>query len=223
MVPGILVIAGSLFLAWKSRRDIPLVTFAMLWIAITMAIPSNIIMATGFVLAERTLFLASGAVTLLGAIAFFQLWKSGGPQVRNALQVVAALLIMSGITRSATRNPVWKDNDVLFRQTVEDVPLSSRAHWMLAEHYAMTGRNREGADEMLLAVALGPKRSAGLVKFGAEQLARGGMCSRAMPLFRRALTLAPQDAALRHDAGQCLRILGQVDAAVVVENGGAIR
>jgi hypothetical protein len=132
-------------------------------------------------------------------------------------------MIVFGATRSATRNVVWKDNETLFRQTVEDVPLSSRAHWMLAEHYALTNRTSQGADEMMLAVALGPRNSFGLVRFGAEQLARGGMCSRAMPLFRRALTLSPKDAALRHDAGQCLRILGQIDDAVAVEAGGPIR
>lgn len=227
MLPGLLVIAGLAVLAWRCRRDKPAITMAILWIAVTMAIPSNLIMVTGFVLAERTLFLASGAVTILAAIGFFEIWKRRNPGEKSTtdiLQVVVALALVLGAARMATRNLVWRDNETLFTHTVEDVPLSSRAHWMLAEHYAMTNRQREGADEMMLAIALGPKNSFGLVRFGAEQIARGGMCSRAMPLFRRAMALAPkEDPALRHDAGQCLRILGMVDEAVAVESGGAIR
>lgn len=226
MVPGLVILIGAAALAWKYRRTKPVVTFAVLWIAVTMAIPSNLIMVTGFVLAERTLFLASGAVALLIAIGFLELWDRApvsGRSTRNLLQVSLALVLAMAVTQSAVRNPVWKDNEALFTHTVEDVPLSSRAHWMLAEHYAMTNRAKAGADEMLLAVALGPKNSAGLVKFGAEQIARGGMCSRAMPLFKRALTLTPKDAALRHDAGQCLRLLGQLQAAQAVESGQAIR
>jgi hypothetical protein len=225
MLPGVLLIIAGVALAWKYRREKPVVTAAILWIAVTMAIPSNIIMVTGFVLAERTLFLASAAVSLLVAVAFFEIWNrrdSTRKATTDFLQLAVALMIVFGATRSATRNLVWKDNETLFTHTVEDVPLSYRAHWMLAEHYALTNRAQQGADEMMLAVALGPKNSFGLVRFGAEQLARGGMCSRAMPLFRRALTLSSKDAALRHDAGQCLRILGKVGDAVAVESGGPI-
>ena len=226
MLPGLLVIAASAMVAWKYRREKPVITFAILWIAVTMAIPSNLVMVTGFVLAERTLFLASGAVVLIAAIVFFELWSRrsvGQKSLTNVLQVAVAVVLLLGATRSATRNVIWKDNESLFTQTVQDVPLSSRAHWMLAEHYALTNRQREGADEMMLAVALGPKKSFGLARFGAEQLARGGMCSRAMPLFRRALNLRSTDTALRHDAGQCLRILGKVDQAAFVESGGELR
>jgi hypothetical protein len=226
MVPGLVILAGAAALGWKYRRTKPVVTLAILWIAVTMAIPSNLVMVTGFVLAERTLFLASGGVVLLIAIGFLELWDrapASGSSARNLLQVSLALVIPMALTQSAVRNPVWKDNESLFTQTVEDVPLSSRAHWMLAEHYALTNRPKPGADEMLLAVALGPKNSAGLVKFGAEQIARSGMCSRAMPLFRRALILTPKDAALRHDAGQCLRLLGQLNEAQAVESGQPIR
>jgi hypothetical protein len=223
MIPGLLVIAAATVLALRYRAEKPVVTFSILWIAVTMAIPSNLIMVTGFVLAERTLFLASGAAMLLAAVAFFEAWRrAGDDNARSVLQTVAALALVLGATRSATRNPVWKDNEAVFTNTVDDSPFSYRAHWMLAEHYAMTGRAQKGAEEMFMAIALGPKKSVGLVSFGAEQLARGGMCRRALPLFRRALTLAPHDAALRHDAGQCLRLIGRVDLAVPVEQGSRI-
>src|SRR4029078_3509198 len=148
---------------------------------------------TGFVLAERTLFLASAGVTLLAAIGFMAMWRrlyETQTSARNWMQVVVAAALAMAVTQSSVRNFVWKDNESLLTQTVEDVPLSSRAHWMLAEHYALSGRASAGADEMLLAVVLAPKRDLGIVKFGAAQLASGGLCNRAMGLYRRGLSIA---------------------------------
>lgn len=226
MLPGLLVIIGCALLAWRFRRQQPVVTLAMLWIAITMAVPSNLIMMTGFILAERTLFLASAAVTLLAAVGFMILWRrldetqSSG---RNWMQVLVAAVLAMAVTQSSIRNMVWKDNESLLTQTVQDVPLSSRAHWMLAEHYALSGRASAGADEMLLAVVLAPKKNLGIVKFGAAQLSGGGLCSRAMGLYRRGLSIAPKDAELRSGASQCLARLGRPAEAKAVAEGKPLR
>lgn len=226
MLPGLLVIICCAVLAWRFRRQQPVVTLAILWIAITMAVPSNLIMVTGFVLAERTLFLASAGVTLLAAIAFMTMWRrldETQTSGRSWMQVLVAAGLALAITQSSVRNFVWKDNEALLTHTVQDVPLSSRAHWMLAEHYALSGRAKAGADEMLLAVVLAPKRDLGIVKFGAAQLASGGLCSRAMGLYQRGLSIAPADAELRSGASACLARLGKPVEARAVAEGKALR
>ena len=216
MLPGILVVVGCAVMAWRVRRSAPVITFAFLWIAVTLAIPSNLIMVTGFVLAERTLLLASAGVTLMVAVGVLHVWRNaeyGTRNVRHALVAAVALVIVCGIGRSVTRNPVWHDNETLFRQTVEDVPFSARAHFMLAEYLFDEGRHREAVDDMLLAVALGRKNDGVMVAFAADLLQSADMCSRAMSLYHRALTLRPDDEQLRYNASLCLIRLGKVGDA----------
>ncbi len=223
MLPALAVFAGAGGLAWHVRRTAPLITFAVVWMALTLAIPSNLVMVTGFVLAERSLFLASAGVAMMGSFALMQLWKTGAesePALRRAIVAAVGLLFVLGIGRSALRNPAWHDNETLFRQTVEDVPLSSRAHWMLAEHLTQSGRAGDGVDEMLLAVALGRKNDPVLIGFGADQLQIAGLCARAMPLYYRALDLTPLNEQLRVNAALCLMRLGRIDQARMLARQG---
>jgi hypothetical protein len=216
MVPGVIVLLGSGVIAWALRRTIPVVTFAILWFAVTMAIPSNLVMMTGFVLAERTLFLPSVTVVLILAVAIAGLWRMIEPSEDGRRRILAGavgLVLIAGVTRSVYRNPAWHDNDTLFRQTVEDTPFSSRAHWMLAEHLTKLNNRKEAAEEMMLAVALGRKDDFILLGFAADQLNVSGMCGRAMPLYRRALGLTPQNEQLRANAALCLMKLGRIQEA----------
>src|SRR4029078_6048423 len=64
MLPGITVIAGLAVLAVKVRRSVPVITFAISFVTVLLLIPSNLIVVTGFVLAERTLFLPSVGVVI---------------------------------------------------------------------------------------------------------------------------------------------------------------
>lgn len=225
MLPGLLVIIGGAAFAWRVRRSAPVVAFAVLWIAVAMAIPSNMIVVTGFVLSERALFLASAGSVLLVAAAAAELWRMAARNHTARRSIVAAmvLLIALGIVRSAVRNPVWRDNETLLAQTVEDVPLSSHAHWMLAEHLAGSGRPGPGADEMLLAVVLGRKDDFILLGVAADQLGNSGMCGRAMPLYRRALGLTPQNELLRTKASLCLMRLGRMADARSMIHAGLVK
>jgi hypothetical protein len=223
MLPGVLVILGCALIAWRVRRSNPVVTFAFVWIAVTLAIPSNLLIVTGFVLAERTLFLASAGVTLMVAVGVVQLWNSvegGSPVVRRGTVAALGLLLVCGTWRSATRSPVWRDNETLFHQTVEDVPFSSRAHWMLAEYLLDEGRPREGVDDMMIAIRLARKDNGVIVAFGADLLQSADMCGRATPLYKRAMGLKPKDEQLRTNASLCLIKLGRVGEARSIARAG---
>jgi hypothetical protein len=215
MLPGLLVLAGCVTLAWLKRRTNPLVTFGLLWIVVTLLIPSNLVIVTGFVLAERTLFLASAGVMLLLASGGVYLWESFEFDRRRQLAVAAAgcLALFAGAARSWQRGPVWHDNRTLFEQTVRDVPSSSRAHWMLAEHLSKHSGPRAAIDEMMLAVALGKKNDATLLGFAADQLVMAGMYRRASELYLQALRLTPGNSQLRANMSLCLLRLGRIDEA----------
>lgn len=223
MLPGVLVIIGCAVIAWRVRRTNPVVTFAFLWIAVTLAIPSNLLIVTGFVLAERTLFLASAGVTLMVAVGVVQLWnspQSGSRALHEGIVAAVALLLVCGIWRSSTRSPVWRDNETLFHQTVEDVPFSSRAHWMLAEYLLDEGRPREGVDDMMIAIVLARKDNGVILAFGADLLQSADMCGRAIPLYKRAMALKPKDEQLRTNASLCLINLGRVGEARSIARAG---
>ena len=224
MLPGILVLVGCAVVAWRMRKTNPVVTFALAWVVIALAIPSNLLIVTGFVLAERTLFLASAGVLIIVAIGFVHVWEyaaESGRLPRLAAGAAIGIALVAGTLRSWDRAPVWRDNETLFRQTVLDVPSSSRAHWMLAEYVSQTEGPRAAIDEMLLAVALGRRDDPTLLGFAADQLSMAGMCPRATPLYLRALAVTPENVQLRANTSLCLLRLGRIDEARTVAEAGA--
>jgi hypothetical protein len=223
MIPVLIVIAGVVGITWSMRRSKPPVTFGFLWAGITLLIPSNLIVVTGFVLAERTLFLASAGLAICAGVAAVGLWKmvlERGRVQQLATAAVFSVLLVAGVVRSSTRNLAWHDNERLFRQTVQDVPTSFRAHWMLAEYLTDAGQWREGLDEMLLAVVLGRRNDPGLLSFAADRFRMANQCPRAMGMYRRALEIDPTLPDLRFNASVCLLQLGKLDEAKALARQG---
>ena len=223
MIAPLLVIASLIAIAWSVRRSKPSVTFGFLWAGINLLMPSNLVVVTGNVLAERTLFLASAGLGICAGAATLELWNAMSERWRvPRLATVAALvgLLAAGIFRSSTRNVAWRDNETLFRQTVADVPMSYRAHWMLAEYLTDAGQTTEGLDEMLLAVVLGRRNDPGLLSFAADRFRMANQCPRAMGMYRKALDIDPTLPELRFNASVCLLQLGKFDEAKALARQG---
>jgi hypothetical protein len=216
LVPPLLVFFALVAIGWSLRRSQPVVTFGLLWAGVTLLMPSNLVVVTGNVLAERTLFLASAGLAMCAGVAAVQLWSSMSERGRIQQLATASLLaalLAAGIARSSTRNVAWHDNEALFRQTVLDVPTSYRAHWMLAEYLTDAGQTAEGLDEMMLAVVLGRKNDPGLLSFAADRFRLANQCPRAMGMYRRALEILPTLPELRFNASVCLLQLGKFEEA----------
>lgn len=223
MVPGTLVIVGAGLIAWHVRRTQPVVTFAVLWIVIAVLIPSNLIVTTGFVLAERTLLLASAGVVLLVSLALVRVWRESGssrPVARATIGAFVSLILILGIARSSTRAPVWKNNESLFKQTVIDVPSSARAHLRLALQLSESYGPKASIPEVLLAVALGQKDDSQLLATAGDQLARSGMCPVALKYYHPALAMQPLNIQLRVNTSLCLMNVGRVHEARSIAAGG---
>lgn len=210
MLASVVILLGVAALAWTARRSVPVLTFAIAWVLVSLLIPSNLIVPTGFVLAERTLFLASVGVPLGIAAAVQRVHSRGELSTSSraiAATAVAALLVL-GVARSATRQRVWHDNEVLFAQTVRDAPASYRAHLGYSLVLKTQKRHAEAFDELRLAHLIYPD-NVNLLEYAGGEYSRMNRCPLAIPPFRRALEIDPGRARSRHGLVACLITLGQ--------------
>jgi len=127
-VIGVAMVLATLAVALWARRGAPIVTYAIGWTVATIAIVANVLVPTGVLLAERTLYLPSvGVVLLLG-----WLWSQLYRRRPAAAVVVVAVVLLAGAARTVARNPVWRSNDTLLPSLVRDAPGSYHAEWVAA-------------------------------------------------------------------------------------------
>lgn len=212
MIPSLLVLGSATVLGIAARKTQPVLAFALAWIGVTLLIPSNLVVVTGFVLAERSLFLASVGVTIVGALAITSTMQMAMREAHGKepelIAIAAGLLLMLGIARSTTRNPVWHDNESLITQTVEDAPESARAHMMMAQLHIDRGERRLALAESAKAVKLGMGKDPQLFAFAADVLQMNDMCGDAMKLYATSLALRPDQPLVRRNASICIAKLG---------------
>jgi hypothetical protein len=222
MLSALAVVLGSIAIVVHVRKEYPALAFAFAWAAIALLIPSNLIVVTGFVLAERALFLPSVGVALLIGAAISAAMTHASVPARRLLVGAVALILVAGIVRSSYRNPVWKDNETLFRQTAEDVPYSWKAHIMLGEHLAMLGKG-EGLLELRLGARLAAKNDVQVRYLVARRFHLAGKQAEALPYYAEAMALAPDNPWIREDAAYCLAQIGKMSDAISIVNEGLRR
>lgn len=126
---GLLLLVAGLATAWFARRRAPVLSFGLAWCAVTLLPVSNVLVPSGIVLAERTLFLPSiGFVVALGGVAA-ALWPrliAMRPELVRDLGFACAALVVLGILRSAERQRVWRNEPYFAVRSVQDAPRSFR-------------------------------------------------------------------------------------------------
>jgi hypothetical protein len=221
MLASAAILVGFAGLAWVARRAAPVATFAFLWTAIALLIPSNLIIPTGFALAERTLFFASGGVMLgiAAVIAYFTPSVSLTPAARKMAFAAVGALLLLGVAASAFRQRVWRDNDTLFAQTVLDSPMSYKAHMAYAAMLFEQHRRNAAFEEIRLAHALFPQ-DLGVLQYAAEQYSIVEGCRMAVGVFAAILAKDPRRAEARVGLLRCLTPMGRyADARKVIRQG----
>ena len=143
---GLILIAASIALAVRFRRRSATVTFGLAWTAIALAPVSNLVLATGVLLAERTLYLPSiGVLLALGGLVSLarerietrRAWRLA------AIAAVGVVVVAAGV-RSASRFQVWRNPRTLTLFSVADAPLSWRVQQSYGEFLFEEGRIPEG-------------------------------------------------------------------------------
>ncbi|HUQ48844.1 MAG TPA: tetratricopeptide repeat protein [Gemmatimonadaceae bacterium] len=219
MLPAVAILLAVVAIAVYVRREHPSTAFAFAWSGITLLIPSNLIVVTGFVLAERALFLPSVGVSMLLGVGVMAALRYASQPMQRVVVAGVAVLIVAGIARSSFRNPVWKDNESLFRQTVEDVPYSWKSHLMLGEFLVGQGKG-EGILEMTLGVKLAPKNDSQVRYVTARRLHLSKQQAVALPFYAEALAIDPSNPQIREDLAYCLAQMGRMNDAIVIAKAG---
>lgn len=201
--------------AWLQRRRRPTVAFGIMWIAIGLFPVSNVLVPTGIVLAERTLFLASIGAVLAGTDA---LWAVGqrlytrSSLLRIALGTAIGGVLLMGATRSASRQQVWSDLPTLWHQTLIDAPLSYRAHHAYAQILFAAKAQRSAEFHYRRSMELFPAAWV-VTRDLADKYRESGQCEPAVRLYRQLLRLSPENVAGRGALIACLFHLGEYAAA----------
>jgi hypothetical protein len=202
-VPGPRQLLGGVMLlsaawgAWRVRTTQPVLTFAACWAGLTLLPVSNVLVPTGILLAERTLFLPSVGIALAAGVMIARLlrWVTTHPAWRRPVATVLVALLAIAAVRSAIRQLAWRDQATFVAHLQRDAPDSYRMHWIHAHELAKR-RDRAGAErELFKALELfdGDPR---LLWEVADRYASTGRCAEALPLYRRSLAIttgAPVD------------------------------
>ena len=155
---GLFLLLAALVLAWIARRRAPVVTFGLAWCAITLFPVSNLIVPTGILLAERTLFSPSIGFLIAagGAVQWLLERRRPAPAaLRPALVLAVLALVALGTVRSATRQKVFRNQATLNVASAKDAPRSARVQQALGETLFDQGNRAEAVAAYRRAIAYG--------------------------------------------------------------------
>lgn len=181
--------SALLALAVALRRRAPAVAFGILAGAATYLPTSNLLFASGVMLAERALYFAALAPAL--AAGWLTTWaverlRVTIPAALTALAVVASVFAM----RTMTRVPFWRDSRSVVVDGFAEHPENFSAHIRLAEALEQSGDSARALAHYLVAAELYDRYSFVPVRAGRLALALG-RTELALALGRRARALDP--------------------------------
>ena len=221
---GLWLLIATLALAGWAWRRAPVVALGLAWAAIALAPVSNLVTATGVLVAERTLFLPSvGAVLAAGwGIGWLAIRLTGR---RMAEAVVAAGLVVLGTVaavRSARRATVWRSQAGFFEQLERDAPGSYRAQLAAGTYFSTVRRVTDAERTLSAARALYQEDPAVYETLG--QLYRmEKRCDRALPVFAEGVQRHPEGTVLRSRLIECLLAVGDTARARAVARDALAR
>lgn len=190
---GILLIASTAALFVLSVRRAPVVAFGIAWFVLLVAPVTNVLLATGILLAERTLYLPSMGAMLVVAVGLdtirARLLATRSP-LRSLVPIACVVALTFGVVRSSERNAFWHDTDSAFEMMAEESPLNFKAHYALGGQYFERNRFREGELEWRTAIALMPGYYSVYTDL-AHRYRQAHLCEAAIPLYEKALRLEP--------------------------------
>ncbi|HRP07206.1 MAG TPA: tetratricopeptide repeat protein [Gemmatimonadales bacterium] len=188
---GALILLLIAVLAWRVRRSAPVVSLGICWTGLALFPVSNVLLPTGIVLAERTLFLPSiGAMLAVGGVIAglaTQPWAIRG-WVRLAAGTACALILVMGTSRSLSRHRIWHSSFSFWGQTLVDAPTSYRAWVAFGSLLDRLGHRDRAIHAYEQGVALWSNTSGPIWQL-AEWYRQAGDCTKAAPMFARTLEL----------------------------------
>jgi tetratricopeptide (TPR) repeat protein len=167
----------------------------------------HLLFPLGTIFAERLLYLP-----MLGAAFAFGL---GIEELSNRRRWVSAAIAVAVLGSCAvrvwTRIPDWRDNETLFRKTVETSPFSARSYFLLGAELLEQKRFSESAESFATGLAIYPSHFGARMSLG-EALLAAGDAGAAEQAFGKALELQPASEDARKAAVEAALALGREKA-----------
>ena len=222
---GLVLVTGTLALFGYTRRRNPAAAFGLWWAMVTLAPVTNLLTATGIVMAERVLFLPSvGLAIALGAA--LQARRAANEVTSRASVTVthgerwqtpalATLLVVWGIgltVRSATRVDTWRTQRQFYVALPRDAPLAYRAWKGAAEYWEGAGDHPRAIAMLRHALALWPRDYQVHERLG-QFLRTDGQCAAAIPVLAAGVKLDPDVSSMRAKLIECAIAERQWDLA----------
>ncbi len=134
-----MVLVATVIARRGDRR--PLVAIG--WVMLGYLAASNILVPTGQLLAERTLFFSSIGVVMLAGWALARVELATSAVQRGAMTVACALVLLGAIG-TVRRVPVWSSEERLFQSGIDYDPAAFYPYQMLARAVGRHGDNARG-------------------------------------------------------------------------------
>jgi protein O-mannosyl-transferase len=212
-----MVIMGASFLAlclvltaitpWRPSIGLPAA-----WFLFTILTVSNLLFAVGILLAERTLYLPSFAVSAAVAAGWYHTshyWPQSG---KLALQAALVVAVFAGGYRTWIRNPDWRSTATVQHALMRDHPESYKAQWTHATVNWQLGTFDLARSHFQLAIRIYPYDSDMLTEYGSFLLQLGDR-DEAMGVLEQARVIHPNRPTPVFLLGTTLLELGRYDDA----------
>lgn len=190
---GLIACAGLFIWLWRVARPF---SFAMIWMAATLAPVLNPRWMPAQVFAERYLYLPSVGFCWLigGAVAW--LWREsrsespGRALVRRAIAIGLGVVACLYALRTVERNRDWRSDEVLYRKTLEAQPDAQVIHTNLGVDYSEHNDWSAAEREWILALGSGKPSAVTLTNLGLVRM-KQKRYDEAADLFNQAIALRP--------------------------------
>ncbi|EDQ87493.1 uncharacterized protein MONBRDRAFT_27236 [Monosiga brevicollis MX1] len=148
----VLVTAGFALLLSKvaSRGVRHAILLGLAMMAINFVPASGLLVETGFVIAERILYLPSIGYCLAAAGIFFALFAEAGTHGRRVLVALALILLVLFGVRTCLRNVDWESEESLYKTGLAVLPNNAKLH----HNYARSLQGRDADREYHYRVAI---------------------------------------------------------------------
>lgn len=194
VVAGAAVLGGVVALVVYGWRRTRRVAVAGAWFVLAVLPVSNLLVPTGSIMAERTLYLPSAAWALAAAVGFAAWVHRGEPgehRIPRPLVWASAVAIVLLAARTVVRTPTWFSSFTVMETLARDHPESWRASMARAQGLVRAGDDSGAAEAFRRAVAALPTRYDAVHEAGVFFKARGRL-SEARPYLESTVVLDPE-------------------------------
>jgi protein O-mannosyl-transferase len=188
-----------------------------LWFPLTILPVSNLLLTIGVLVAERTLYVPSVALSLFAAGGIAAL-PATRPARRAALAAAAVVIaLLAG--RSLVRVPEWDSTERIFQALERDRPDAYRAQWVMGRAARQQGRLDDATARFDRAIGLWPHRRLLVLEAASLAVERNDL-GRARTLAELAARQWPQDLASQRLLAGIALDLGDAEAARAAVHAG---